>query len=280
MTESSITGSAAIGGGARNVAAADRTEHSCAFISEQSIGSLLRNSGRLYRAHFGALFLTFSLPTLPFTVLQHVGDISGNAALYLFAIVVGFLVSIFAGGTITGTISDICLGNQPSVSRSYGKLLKGGLWLSLVLTSLLQWVVELMGVMLLVLPGLYLLVRLLLTPSAVVVERLSGFAALKRSWNLTSGRFWHVTGAVALLALIAVGLPIVFGGIAGGVASLVSGHEVTQSDPPFLAALLITTCVQLVAMPLFFVGIVLLYYDLRVRKEAYDITALSEDIMR
>lgn len=63
-----------------------------------------------------------------------------------------------------------------------------------------------LGLLALIVPGLYLLGRLSLAYPALVVETPSApISALRRSWQLTAGRGWSVTGFIIVVALI-VGL--------------------------------------------------------------------------
>jgi membrane-anchored glycerophosphoryl diester phosphodiesterase (GDPDase) len=59
-----------------------------------------------------------------------------------------------------------------------------------------------------IIPGVYLLVRLSLVAPVAVQERISGSAAMRRSFALTEGRFWLVfrLGLVLVVLLI---LPVV-----------------------------------------------------------------------
>jgi len=64
------------------------------------------------------------------------------------------------------------------------------------------------GMILLAIPGIYLGVRLLVTVPILFLEPLSPWAALRRSWGLTEGRWWQAAlafmplgGLIGLLAL-------------------------------------------------------------------------------
>jgi hypothetical protein len=78
------------------------------------------------------------------------------------------------------------------------------------------------GFALLVLPGLYILARFLPWVPAIVFEN-AGWSGLTRAQELTEGYRWPLAGAIALFALLAIGLmmllaPLAFlGDAAGGV---------------------------------------------------------------
>jgi len=73
------------------------------------------------------------------------------------------------------------------------------------------------GIVLLVVPGLYLLGRLAPFPAVVVAERRrSPFDALARAWALTAGRGWAVLGLL-LLVMIAIAIVTAIAGMVLGV---------------------------------------------------------------
>jgi hypothetical protein len=250
-----------------------------AFIAEQTAGSLVRNTLTLYRSSFRPLFLTYFLPTFPILVLQQVADGTGNVGLFLATALAGWVVSFLATSALTVVISDICLGNEPTVRRAYARLLKAGLWLRVLLTGLLQIAAVVAGFILLVIPGLVLMVRLLPCSTVVVLEGTAGTKALKRSLHLTKGHYWRLFGLLLLVtAIIFAALLVAMLGL--GLLLLGLGHLFDAPRLDLAIAILLGALMQGVLYPMFFIAIVLLYYDLRARKEAYDVETLSEDMMR
>lgn len=255
--------------------------NSFSFIAEQSTGSLLRNVMALYRSNFRPLFLTYFLPTFPVLVVQQLANWEGNRSVAIAASIVALIVSLFAVGALTVTISDIALGNEPSVRRSYNKLLKGQLWLKLFLTNVLQVLAILLGCLLFLIPGFVLMIRLLVTSTVVILEGESGRRALVRSMFLTKGHFWRLFGIYMLLVLIVsvVTMVVAFasGFLLGLIADLMGAERGTTEQVLLVLSVALT---QGFMYPMLFIELVLMYYDLRARKEAYDLQALSEDMMR
>jgi uncharacterized membrane protein len=66
------------------------------------------------------------------------------------------------------------------------------------------------GFLLLVLPGIFLLVRLYFYPFAVA-EGAGPIEAIQRSWDLTRGLFWKVFGFMIVAGLIMMAGVLVFG---------------------------------------------------------------------
>jgi len=118
--------------------------------------------------------------------------------------------------------------------------------------------------------GVYVYVRWLVSWVALLVERTGPLASLGRSWTLTGGFWWHtmVIGLAATLIIwvlnAVVGgifqgiggiLAFVFGGVLiGAVVTGLGGAIAFPLTEPFSAAIL-----------------VVLYYELRARKEGFDL---------
>jgi hypothetical protein len=97
------------------------------------------------------------------------------------------------------------LGGEPAGSNSFGVRV-----LLAVVAGLVAGLAVLLGLIVLVVPGLFLIVALRLTVATVMLEDAGPLAALDRSLALTSSNFWTVAG-VSLLPLVVglvVGVPV------------------------------------------------------------------------
>ncbi len=89
---------------------------------------------------------------------------------------------------------------------------KGGFWRSmgmgfrrwgwLILTRLLVTLLTTVGLLLLIIPGIYLLVRLTFAELCVVAENESASRAMTRSGELVEGQFWRILIYVALVSAV------------------------------------------------------------------------------
>ncbi len=246
------------------------------LFGEQTAGSLLANIFRVYRHHFGVIFWCCLLPLFPVVLLLQVLQTQGpgwGALALLPYMAVLFIIS----GALTVALSDICVGNRPTVRRSYSRIFLHKRWWYLLSTTLVLTLALYLGLLLLVVPGMWLSIRALFTSTVVTLEGRRNRDAIRRSLQLTKGQFWRIFGLLMLPALIAEALTIVLVVVlAIGVSLLALGTG--------LAAQVMATLIYLVAIGIFLPAIglttVLLYYDQRVRREAYDPHALSEDLMR
>lgn len=126
---------------------------------------------------------------------------------------------------------------------------------------------------------LFLTAKLSLAVPAAVVERLDVIDSLKRSWSLTNGSVLRLILVIVLAAIIsfafaaALSIPY-FIGIA---------LAVTSKDPSRLLPFVIWQYVadfisRSIAFPIATIAVTLIYYDERVRKEAFDLQLMMEAI--
>jgi hypothetical protein len=128
--------------------------------------------------------------------------------------------------------------------------------------SLLAGVVAVVGMVVglaLILP---VIARYFAVPSVTVLESLGPVTSMRRSRTLASGRYRHVLGVIVLVWLIYF-IPVT--GI-NLIVSSMSRHWLAQVVSSVLAVLV---------YPVVAVVYVTLYYDLRIRKEGYDIELMS-----
>ena len=104
--------------------------------------------------------------------------------------------------------------------------------------------------------GLYLMVRWSFILQVALLERLGPLAAMSRSSALVKRNWWRVMNMTIIIGIITVGISIILGTV--------------PTIGPTLGSILST--------PIFTIGITLLYYDLRVRKEEYNLDLLAAEL--
>jgi hypothetical protein len=132
-------------------------------------------------------------------------------------------------------------------------------------------VIGLVGVMIVAgIAGLFFYVRLLLTTQAIVLEGQGPWEGLKRSWRLVGQAFWRSLGILLLvyafiyIVSLIVQLPLIIAGAFFGI--LLNNSVLYQAIASFA-----TYGVLILVLPIQFIIFTLLYYDLRIRKEGYDL---------
>ena len=280
------------------------------------LGEILDGSFNIYRRHFG-LFMRLSLalvwlPTAagiymqvrfsnsPFEMLNILEQHTGTTVLFGLLLIVVWTTAglLLKAGTIR-IISDSYLGQEPQL----GSALRFGV--SKILPLLLVTFSK--NLLLILLPGAGALVVVLLamagkvvgvggligflgfvglgwfvvwvacgygttTPIVVLEDLQSSFDAFGRSWELTRGARGKVFGTAVVAWLISQLLPqMVVGGISGALGA--AGDASLQ--PLFVV---VASLMGIVLAPILPCAITLLYYDLRVRREAFDLQVLSEQM--
>jgi hypothetical protein len=96
-------------------------------------------------------------------------------------------------------------GQRPEVADLFVPFQRG--WINAVIANLIVTVIVAIGFILLIIPGIFLAVKLCLVPFIVVDEGLGPFQAIEASWKRTSGYWWtlFLAGLLGIIVVI-VGL--------------------------------------------------------------------------
>jgi hypothetical protein len=119
---------------------------------------------------------------------------------------------------------------------------------------------------------LFFYIRTAVAVPAIVLERVSGWQGLRRSWNLINGRFWATFGRMALLWIIAA--------IISSVVAAIFEIPGSAFDPnnSFVFDQVASAIAAVFVGPITYIGVTLLYYDIRIRKEGFDIEMLARSL--
>ena len=179
---------------------------------------------------------------------------------------------LLAAGATVFAVSEVNLGRRTSVREAY-RFVRGKL-LRILGVELVYGLGVAMRFALLIIPGIFALLRYAVALPSALKENLRVFAAMERSWKLTKGS----SGRIFLVYLLSWVLYVV--------AAFVFEY-------PFLIALAIFQMPWLETLaafgsfisgvlvgPLFTIAITLVYFDQRVRKEGFDLDAMMGAIDR
>lgn len=145
----------------------------------------------------GAIFVPVALLALPSVVIAML--VANSPLAGIINILYGILVAPILGGAMIILINRCLTGQTIDLGESLAMAWrKAG---PLILTALLLFVILVPALLLLVIPGLYLAVRLFATQYAVVLEHKSPTEALSASWELTKGRWWSIFGTLIVIGL-------------------------------------------------------------------------------
>jgi hypothetical protein len=210
---------------------------------------------RICRAHYGpfiTVMLVIGAPALllglfPSTVW--LGDLTQNI---LFTV---------ADGAVIAIVSEVYLGRRAGAGVGL-RAVRGRVG-ALVVASILRNLLVVLGLILLIVPGLFMIASTFAIPMLIVVEGRTIGASFTQSQKLVEANLWHVARTLALLGAIVVGLFLGLAAVLGITVELLWGAE------RFVDTILNVAMTLL--YPLFSVGATLLYYDLRIRTEGFDL---------
>ncbi len=243
------------------------------MLRPMSLGELLDASFGVYRRQFLPLvFIALLCQAIPLALgvyLELQGGVVANPALWAVSAIAAILLGSIGSAASTFVVAEAYLGGQITPQQAFSRAVP---FLGrLIAAALLSALLYVFGLLLLVIPGIIVICGLAVTAPAIVIENQpSATAGMSRSWNLSKGLRMKV-----FVAFIVVFLLIALPGIALGAVGLVAAGEGTTELGLTIGFLLIQSVLQVLAYPFFYVLTTLLYYDFRVRKEAYDLDMLS-----
>ena len=232
----------------------------------------------------------------------------------LLALIQG-IGNIFQTGTLVVAISQAYHGHPGSIRQAYAGMLPR--WASLLLALIIVGLVDLaiyfaifapfvaatmtgallavsstnssagsLGVLagmglacLLFIPAVILLifvnVRWTFQTQAIMLEKLNAVGGLRRSWNLISGSFWRVLGVLAVLVILMW--------VLAGVPTYAAQMAVSFLMPRSMVASMgvssvLSAFIQIFIAPIQIAVLTVLYYDLRVRREGYDLDLKAQEL--
>jgi Membrane domain of glycerophosphoryl diester phosphodiesterase len=249
-------------------------------LRPRGIGDILTAAFDLYKEHWATLFQIVAIVVIPLTLLQYLltdqvidpdtfvveeggnvrvsADFGRGLLITAVAGVIGVLVTQVLTGAITRAAAGSLVGDRLTASEAfrYGFARLG----SIILVGLLVGLIVAGGLLLFIIPGLIFGVKLAVSIPSLVVENRRGTDAISRSWNLTTGHFWHVLGTYIVAAII---------------AAIVSGVLTSLGGENWFVRGLLASVAAIITTPFTALVLVLIYIDLRVRKEQ-----LTEDVLR
>lgn len=211
-----------------------------------SVGETLSRTFSIYRDQAGVLLpVAFWLFLVVAIAELLAGD--NELSLFLVSLVLGLAITFLYQGMVVAVVEDVQDGRR---DHSVGELMRlvVPVLMPLIGAGLLVGVATGFGLLLLVVPGLYLLTIWAVTAPVIVVERRGAFGALGRSRQLVRGNGWPVLGVVVLAFLITIVVAILL----GMVAAIISSGEIVAAVTLALAATVTAPIQGLAASVLYF----------------------------
>jgi hypothetical protein len=241
-----------------------------------SVGEIIDHSLAVYRRQFAPLALITlaanAIPILLGIFLLTSGGVTERPLLWVGTMALNLVLGSLATAAAVFLVSEAYLGRTMSAGEAILRAVSH-IW-PLIIASIMVGFLVGIGFILLIVPGIVALCGLLVSTQALVLEGLHASAALSRSWELTRGYRWKMLGLIIVVAIILLipSTALVF--LTGGEEMGTMGDLSTMDIVWAVIRQLVTTLIY----PLLYCALTIAYYDLRVRKEGFDLELLESTL--
>ena len=253
------------------------------------VGDILTAAFQLYKDNWMQFFKIVAVLAIPLIILIRaiiaLAFSSNSGAAIAFGVLLSalayFVVSYTLTGAITRAAASSVVGLPVDVEATFAYALKRlGSVILVALLAALAILVPIIAVTIIlglaklwllvvladIVLGVFLGIKLAVALPSLIVEDRRGTDTLTRSWDLTTGHFWHVLGAVVVAGLIAS----IVGSLVGALFGF--GGWFVRAIGEAVA--------QIVTAPFTALVTILVYLDLRARKENLSSDGLRAELAR
>lgn len=265
-----------------------------------SVGGILDKTFTLYRRNFLRFITIVAVIQTPIalisliwtsTLVQGIPDGSaaqvgtpeyrGPEAASLAIIAAGSMVTLLTTvvghalcqGALARSVSEAYLGNEITVGQTFRGVLPK--LMPLIGASILVGLVVGLGFLLLVVPGVIFGLWFFVATPSIIVENQGVISGMSRSKALVSGNLGKVFAVGLLVWLIAMVISVPMAWIATFASAVLAGGNATLGLFISQFAGLVG---EVLAAPVGAAAAILLYYDLRIRKEGFDLQMLAQSM--
>jgi hypothetical protein len=181
--------------------------------------------------------------------------------------------TVLAQGATVKAVADVYQGSVPEWQQS----IRFGFrrFFAILGAVLMVFIGSTFGLIFCLVPGVWLYISWSVTVPALVVEHLRAFEAIQRSYRLVRRRFWPVLGVVVLSVLLYGTISYLFS-LAGSLFTFLG--DGTSVGIPVAASVISSTLSSIVVQPFIAAVLIVLYFDLRVRAEGYDLRLMATEL--
>lgn len=239
----------------------------------RSATELVDASVQLFRHNFKAIITVSGIGMAPYIVLRPLlasfagsdAELVGSADT-LTTLLVTFLTGLWfslAGAAIISASAQAYRGEPVDVGVAISEVLARPA--SILYGVIVKGIAVFLGAILLLVGALYFYATYFAVPTTIVVEKLSGGEGVERARQLAAGYRWHALKPLALVWLLYM--------ILSGAAGLIGGMIFGTDNPVIID--IFSTVVTIFIYPIISITEMLVYFDIRIRKEAYDVVEMA-----
>ncbi|HUP85138.1 MAG TPA: hypothetical protein VM143_05660 [Acidimicrobiales bacterium] len=265
-------------------------------LHPMSVGDVLDGAFKLLKANLRTILLVVAAVVVPlqlasaFLVRDQVSPgllnifrdptIAQNQAAFnlgdLGSSMLTVLLGLLTAPLIAGAVSRVCAASYLGQQIGPGEALKSTLHRlpALLAASFLVLLLQVLGFVLCILPGIALSVLYTVVTPALMIEEIGPIQAMRRSWRLIRPRFWGVLGIVILAFVISSFVGNLLGGAPSAIGTIFGGSFA------WLWIAVGSVLASLVSAPITAIVDTLLYFDGRIRNEGFDLEVMAQDLER
>jgi glycerophosphoryl diester phosphodiesterase family protein len=250
-----------------------------------TIGELLDRTFFYYRRHFVLFVGIAALPSALLLVVQlamvFVKPMRGSlvtTVLSLLMVFVYLVTTTLAHGATVVAVSQILLERETNVAEAFNSIRpRIG---ELIIISINVGVRVLLGALLLIVPGVLLALRYSLAIPVAVLEETGVSDSLSRSATLTKGHRGRILLVYFLLFVLIIIGTMLWPLLTMFVAGLLSSSVGAGASPVWMQVVLQfgSFVTESLLSPIMTIALTLVYYDERVRKEAFDLEHMMRQL--
>jgi hypothetical protein len=220
----------------------------------------------VYRRNPVHFLLLAAIVRVPWLIVQliYLAPHDGDPDTIINSIIISFgtlLTTFLMQGFVVYMASELYLGRETDAFDTMRKV--GPRVLSVFVASLLTSIALGMGIMMFLFPAIWVTAVLFAVQPAVVLEGRSVFGAFDRSQKLSEGVKTHILSAIGLI----VGIRIII-----ELGSAVLAAIIPSAGLKYV----VITIASMLGYPLYGIAYTLIYYDIRIRKEGFDIEMMAK----
>ena len=265
-------------------------------MAPMGVGEILDGAFKLYRSNFKPIALVALAFTGPLSILaavasrgvnggygflQLLSDPSlatdagtfGNTGQLIVQIGSALILQItgtLMAGVVAKAVASTYLGTQLTAGQAVRAAAPS--FLALLAARMLVWMTELVGLLGCCVGAIAVMALWMVTAPAIVVEGLGPIQGMRRSLRLCSARYWPVLGIGVLSGF----LTLTLGSSVSGVPTLLATFIGYRWGFPLLA--IGNTASAVLVTPLTSIVATLVYFDLRIRQEGFDLQIMAREV--
>lgn len=248
----------------------------------ETIGKVLDNGFKLYKASLKQVLLLSFLGAASGILYTFAPDYTDPEALnrglglFFMLVLLAMTISTFFYCAIIVHIHGIAAQNTPSIGNSMSIAAKR--FFPIIIATILYVLAVGLGLVVLVIPGIFLSVALFFYSILMLADNESMIASLKKSYRLVYGNWWRSVALLSIPVFIFGAIFVLVGLIMGLYISTMPETAMMGDEWKMLELVsnVINAIISAFLSPLFYAFLLVILHDLKLRKQGLDLQARME----